>query len=101
MTCMIYLSQLSGFDSDMNSEFPRIVDAATQRSIQTWRVEQVRRRLVEAECAAIVLFDPVHIRYATGTRNMQVWTPVARRCCSSCRARRTWRELMSTISGRR
>ena len=71
---MIYLSQLSGFDSDMNSEFPRIVDAATQRSIQTWRVEQVRRRLVEAECAAIVLFDPVHIRYATGTRNMQVWT---------------------------
>ena len=71
---MIYLSQLSGFDSDMNSEFPRIVDAATQRSIQTWRVEQVRRRLVEAECAAIVLFDPVHIRYATGTRNMQVWS---------------------------
>ncbi len=71
---MIYLSQFSGFDSDMNSEFPSIVDAATQRSIQAWRVEQVRRRLVEAECAAIVLFDPVHIRYATGTRNMQVWT---------------------------
>jgi Xaa-Pro aminopeptidase len=34
----------------------------------------VRRRLIEADCAAIVLFDPVHIRYATGTRNMQVWT---------------------------
>ena len=58
----------------MNSGFPSIVDAATQRDIQAWRVEQVRRRLVEAECAAIVLFDPVHIRYATGTRNMQVWT---------------------------
>ena len=71
---MIYLSHLSGFDSVMNSEFPSIVDAATQRSIQAWRVEQVRQRLVEAECAAIVLFDPVHIRYATGTRNMQVWT---------------------------
>ena len=71
---MIYRSHLSGFDSVMNSEFPSIVDAATQRSIQAWRVEQVRHRLVEAECAAIVLFDPVHIRYATGTRNMQVWT---------------------------
>ena len=71
---MIYLSHLSGFDSVMNSEFPSIVDAATQRSIQAWRVEQVKQRLVEAECAAIVLFDPVHIRYATGTRNMQVWT---------------------------
>jgi Xaa-Pro aminopeptidase len=58
----------------MNSDFPSIVDDATQRNIQAWRVEQVRRRLVEAECAAIVLFDPVHIRYATGTRNMQVWT---------------------------
>ena len=51
-----------------------IVDDATQAGIQAWRLAQVQRRLVEADCAAIVLFDPVHIRYATGTRNMQVWT---------------------------
>ena len=25
-------------------------------------------------CAAIILFDPVNIRYATASRNMQVWT---------------------------
>lgn len=58
----------------MKEDFPAIVDAATQRGIQAYRVEQVRRRLVQADCPAIVLFDPVHIRYATGTRNMQVWT---------------------------
>ena len=59
---------------NMSDDFPSIVDAETQQGIQGYRVEQVRRRLVEADCPAIVLFDPVHIRYATGTRNMQVWT---------------------------
>jgi len=58
----------------MKEGFPDIVDAATQRGIQAYRAGQVRRRLLEADCPAIVLFDPVHIRYATGTRNMQVWT---------------------------
>lgn len=42
--------------------------------IQLYRLQQIKRRLVEADCAAIILFDPVNIRYATGTRNMQVWT---------------------------
>jgi Xaa-Pro aminopeptidase len=58
----------------MSDDFPSIVDAETQRGIQAYRVGQVCRRLLEADCAAIVLFDPVHIRYATGTRNMQVWS---------------------------
>jgi len=58
----------------MNDAYPPIVDADTQRRIQTYRVDQIRKRLLETDCAAIVLFDPVHIRYATGTRNMQVWT---------------------------
>ena len=51
-----------------------IVDAGIQHGIQAHRLGQIRRRLAEADCAAIVLFDPVQIRYATGTRNMQVWT---------------------------
>ena len=57
--------------SNLNSP---IVDEATQVGIQSYRLEQIKRRLVEADCPAIVLFDPVNIRYATGTRNMQVWT---------------------------
>jgi Xaa-Pro aminopeptidase len=58
----------------MGDDFAAIVDQDTQSRIQAYRVDQIRRRLSEADCAAIVLFDPVNIRYATGTRNMQVWT---------------------------
>jgi len=58
----------------MGDDFVAIADADTQRKIQAWRVQQIRQRLIDADCAAIVLFDPVNIRYATGTRNMQVWS---------------------------
>jgi Xaa-Pro aminopeptidase len=58
----------------MADDFAAIVDQDTQSRVQTYRIDQIRRRLIDADCAAIVLFDPVNIRYATGTRNMQVWT---------------------------
>jgi Xaa-Pro dipeptidase len=58
----------------MTESIAAIVSEETQQSIQQYRVEQIRRRRNVADCAAIVLFDPVNIRYATGTRNMQVWT---------------------------
>ena len=58
----------------MNLAETSIVDAATQSGIQQHRIARIRTRLAAADCAAIVLFDPVNIRYATGTRNMQVWT---------------------------
>ena len=48
---------------------PQILD-----NIQSHRHHQISRRLREADCEAVLLFDPVNIRYATGTRNMQVWT---------------------------
>ena len=51
-----------------------IVDAETQNGIQVHRLAQIRRLLKVVQCPAIVLFDPVNLRYATGTRNMQVWT---------------------------
>lgn len=58
----------------MSNQNIQIVNEATQAGIQSYRLEQIKRRLVEVDCPAIVLFDPVNIRYATGTRNMQVWT---------------------------
>ena len=58
----------------MNSATTSIVDSVTQAGIQAHRLQRICQRLKAAECAAIVLFDPVNIRYATGTRNMQVWT---------------------------
>ena len=58
----------------MNSSTTSIVDSDTQSGIQAYRLRRICQRLEAADCAAIVLFDPVNIRYATGTRNMQVWT---------------------------
>ncbi|MEM7293562.1 MAG: Xaa-Pro peptidase family protein [Pseudomonadota bacterium] len=49
-------------------------DPVHSESIQRYRLTQIQNQLVEQNCNAIVLFDPVHLRYATGTRNMQVWT---------------------------
>jgi Xaa-Pro dipeptidase len=58
----------------MNSAMTSIVDSETQAGIQAYRLQRIGQRLEAADCAAIVLFDSVNIRYATGTRNMQVWT---------------------------
>ena len=46
----------------------------TVAAAETYRHDRVRRKLVEQDCSAILLYDPVNIRYATNTTNMQVWT---------------------------
>lgn len=38
------------------------------------RLARVRAELKARDYAGIVLFDPINIRYATGARNMTVWT---------------------------
>lgn len=38
------------------------------------RLGRVRHELVKRDLAAVVLFDPAHVRYATGSRNMQVYS---------------------------
>ena len=45
-----------------------------QRAIRGYRLSRLRRKLAEADLAGIVIFDPINLRYATGSRNMQVWT---------------------------
>ncbi len=41
--------------------------------IRHYRLERVRRQLELLDCAGIVLYDPINIRYATDSTNMQVW----------------------------
>ncbi len=45
-----------------------------ETEIQAYRLMRLRQRLEEAGLAAIVITDPINLRYATGCRNMQVWT---------------------------
>jgi Xaa-Pro aminopeptidase len=42
-------------------------------ALRRYRLERVRQKLIAADYGACVLFDPINIRYATGTRNMQVF----------------------------
>ncbi|WP_217987710.1 M24 family metallopeptidase [Halomonas salipaludis] len=42
--------------------------------IQRGRLGRVRAELAKRDITAAVLFDPAHVRYATGSRNMQVYS---------------------------
>lgn len=44
------------------------------RRLRAYRLGRVREQLKKRDYGACLLYDPVNIRYATGTRNMQVWT---------------------------
>ena len=37
------------------------------------RLQRLRSKLAESDCAGTVFFDPINIRYATDVSNMQVW----------------------------
>jgi Xaa-Pro aminopeptidase len=43
-------------------------------AIRRDRQARLRRKLSEHDVAAALIFDPINLRYATGSRNMQVWT---------------------------
>ncbi|WP_109477004.1 Xaa-Pro peptidase family protein [Paraburkholderia sp. C35] len=42
--------------------------------VRAYRLARVQEQLKRANCPAILLYDPVNIRYATDTSNMQIWT---------------------------
>ena len=43
-------------------------------ALRAYRLERVRAELRRRDLAGCVLYDPINIRYATGSRNMSVWT---------------------------
>jgi Xaa-Pro aminopeptidase len=56
---------------------PGLSDAEAQvdmRQLRAYRLERVRAELKARDYAGCLLFDPINIRYATGSRNMVVWT---------------------------
>ena len=55
------------------SDPPRI-EAIDEAAIRAYRAERIRRELRRQDREAVLTVDPVNLRYATGTRNMQVWT---------------------------
>ena len=46
----------------------------TVRSVEMLRLDRVRQQAAAHNLSAVLLFDPVNIRYATGVRNMQIYS---------------------------
>ncbi|QMU58832.1 MAG: M24 family metallopeptidase [Boseongicola sp.] len=52
-------------------ELPQTID---EKRVRAYRLNRTRELLTQFKMDAAVLFDPLNLRYATGCRNMQVWT---------------------------
>ncbi len=53
---------------------PPRLGSVDEAAIRTHRAARIRQELRRRDRAAVLTVDPVNLRYATGTRNMQVWT---------------------------
>jgi len=42
-------------------------------NMREFRLERIKAELIKRDLAGVVLFDPLNIRYATDSTNMQVW----------------------------
>ena len=64
------------------TEFPGIAlldnavenDEIDLKAVRQYRLKRVREQMQKREIDALILSDPVNIRYATGTRNMQIFS---------------------------
>jgi Xaa-Pro aminopeptidase len=55
-------------------DIERRLNALDQPKMRRQRLEKLRAELARRDYAAALLSDPINIRYATGARNMAVWT---------------------------
>lgn len=59
-----------GADRPLISPIP----AATLDSARRYRLDRLRLKMKEWDCSALLLYDPVNIRYAFDSSNMSIWT---------------------------
>lgn len=50
------------------------VSPETLDRARRYRLERLRMKMAEWDCAALLLYDPVNIRYAFDSSNMSIWT---------------------------
>jgi Xaa-Pro aminopeptidase len=55
-------------------DLPQRLAAIDQRKLRAYRLERLRAELKKRDYAGCLLADPINIRYATGSRNMMLWT---------------------------
>jgi len=54
------------------ADFPTLTDSELS-TMRQYRLNRIRAELKQRDYAGILLYDPLNIRYATDTSNMQVW----------------------------
>ena len=65
---------------DYSSSWLQQLDSAPESvginlsAVRCYRLNQVRKEMIKRDICALILSDPVNIRYATGARNMQVFS---------------------------
>jgi hypothetical protein len=59
----------AGADKPLKSPIPH----ATLQRARKFRQGRLRDQIAKHDCAAILLYDPVNIRYAFDVSNMQLW----------------------------
>ncbi len=58
------------------------VEPPDMEALREYRLERVREQLRKNDYAGALLFDPLNLRYATDSTNMQLWiTHNSARCC--------------------
>ena len=55
------------------NDHPRI-DSIDEPAIRAYRAGRIRQELHRQDHEAVLVVDPINLRFATDTRNMQVWT---------------------------
>src|SRR3974377_2139276 len=56
-----------------NERLKSPVSIQTLKYVRAYRKQRIKDQLKMHDCAAILLYDPVNIRYALDVSNMQVW----------------------------
>ncbi|MCO4253739.1 Xaa-Pro peptidase family protein [Pseudarthrobacter sp. HLT1-5] len=56
-----------------NAELKNPINEQTVKTARAWRKSRLIQSLKQHDCDAILLFDPVNIRYALDSSNMNVW----------------------------
>src|SRR5262245_56676970 len=46
----------------------------TVKKVRAYRHGRIKKKLAEHDCAALLAYDPLNIRYATDCSDMQIWT---------------------------
>jgi Xaa-Pro aminopeptidase len=59
----------AGADKPLKSPIP----VSVLKKARAWRKARMVQKVVQHDCAAILLYDPLNIRYALDVSNMQLW----------------------------